>query len=212
MTLDPSSTYSFRIVQVGSNTQFADLAPYTDLQTFATTEQWAFTDFTGDIVGPYDTKDECDTTRQGQIDTGSQPQTECLPYTGGHICPPNESWNTTTSTCIPTPVVTPTNDTTVTPAGGLVPCSINCGFKELLQLVNNFIKFILFVMAVPIAALMFVYAGFEMVTSGGSVEKAKKAKNVFTNAAIGLTLAAASWLIIELILSTLGYSGSWIGF
>ncbi|MFZ2978887.1 MAG: hypothetical protein WA057_04425, partial [Candidatus Magasanikiibacteriota bacterium] len=63
---------------------------------------------------------------------------------------------------------------TSSPAGGLIPaCPNGCGFNELMQLVNNVIKFVLFALAVPIAALMFVYAGFQMVTSGGNAHKSE---------------------------------------
>ncbi len=87
-----------------------------------------------------------------------------------------------------------------------------CDWGDLLKLVNNVVKFVLFYLAVPIAAIMFIYAGFLMVTGGGSTERASKAKKIFTNVALGLAFAAASWLIVEVILTTLGYKGSWIGF
>ncbi len=103
-----------------------------------------------------------------------------------------------------------------TGGGGLVPCDNSsgnlCDFNALMKLVNTVIKFILYDMVIPIAAIMFVYAGFELVTSGGSTEKRGIAKKVFTNAVIGLIIAVAAFLIIRTILSILGYSGSWIGF
>jgi hypothetical protein len=107
-------------------------------------------------------------------------------------------------------------------AAGLVPCGTNdsatpltnhpCEFKDFMTLINNVIRFILFDMVVPIAAIMFFYAGFELVTSGGSTEKKGIAKKVFTNAVKGLVLAAGAWLIIRTILLILGYNGTWIGF
>ncbi len=81
-----------------------------------------------------------------------------------------------------------------------------------MTLINNVIYFILFVLAVPIAAIMFFYAGFELVTSGGSTEKRGIAKKVFINAVFGLVIAAGAWLIIREILLILGYKGAWIGF
>ena len=87
-----------------------------------------------------------------------------------------------------------------------------CGWNELMALINKVIKFILFDMAIPIAAIMFVYAGVLLVTSGGDTSARTKAKSVFTNVAIGLILAVACWLIIRTILSILGYNGTWIGF
>jgi len=102
--------------------------------------------------------------------------------------------------------------TSTTSSGGLVPCSTNCGFAQLLTLVNNIIYFILYGMVIPIAAILFAFAGFELVTSGGSTEKRGIAKKVFTNVVIGLVIAMACWLIVELLIHILGYKGAWIGF
>ena len=102
-------------------------------------------------------------------------------------------------------------------ADGLVPCDNSSGkpwnWAALMTLVNSVIHFILFDMVIPIAAIMFAYAGFLMVTAGGEAAGARtKAKGIFTNVVIGLIIAVAAWLIVELILTTLGWSGSWIGF
>ena len=66
-------------------------------------------------------------------------------------------------------------------------------------------------MAVPIAAIMFAYSGFLLVTAAGSDTKTK-AKNIFFNTVLGLVFALAAYLIIKLILLTLGWDSSWIGF
>ena len=87
-----------------------------------------------------------------------------------------------------------------------------CGFNDLLTMVNKVINFILFVMFIPIAAILFAYAGFMLITSGGEVGKKKKALSVFWNVGLGLVIAVASWLIISTILSIVGFDGSWIGF
>jgi len=94
----------------------------------------------------------------------------------------------------------------------LVPPCTNCGWNDLMTLVNNVITFILYYMAIPIAAIMFAYAGFLMVTAGGETAGARtKAKSIFTNAFIGLVIACAAWLIIKLILSILGYNEPLLG-
>lgn len=87
-----------------------------------------------------------------------------------------------------------------------------CNFDFFLGLINKLIEFILFFLAIPIAAIMFAYAGFELVTSGGEAAKRTKAKDVFFNAVIGLVIAAAGYLIIKTVLLILGYDGAWIGF
>jgi len=88
---------------------------------------------------------------------------------------------------------------------GLVPCDDNCGFLDLMKLLNNIISFIFKFLALPLAALMFAYAGFVLVTSGGSSEARGQAKNIFLDAVIGLVLAAAAWLIVKTLLSIMGY-------
>lgn len=88
---------------------------------------------------------------------------------------------------------------------GLVTCTDHCNFVEFMNLLNRVIKFIFTYMVVPIAAVMFAYAGFLMVTSGGSSESKTKAKSIFTNAVYGLVLAAAAWLIVKTLLSVLQY-------
>lgn len=93
-------------------------------------------------------------------------------------------------------------------ADGLVPCNTaaDCNFSALLQLVNNVINYLL-LLTVPIAAIMFAYAGFIMVTAGEESAGAKtKAKSIIKDAVLGLIIALAAWLIVKLILTTLGFS------
>lgn len=93
--------------------------------------------------------------------------------------------------------------------GGLMPdCpATGCGFDELMTLINNVIKFLLFTIATPLAALIFVYAGIMLLTSGGSSEKMTTAKKILKNVIIGYVIALAAWLIINTILTSLGYNG-----
>ncbi len=108
---------------------------------------------------------------------------------------------------------------------GLIPCgraagdgvdantTHECGFKDIITLINKIITFILIDIAIPICAIMFAYAGFLLITSGASSGEAKtKAKTIFTSAVTGLLLIAGAWLIINTILSVLGFEGAWIGF
>ncbi|MFH1201181.1 MAG: hypothetical protein V1484_02580 [bacterium] len=104
-------------------------------------------------------------------------------------------------------------------AAGLVPCGGNsegegpCDFNQLMNLVNKVIHFILYDMVIPIAAIMFAYAGFLFMTAGAEISSARtKAKSIFFNAVLGLIFAVAAFLIVRTILSILGYQGSWIGF
>lgn len=96
---------------------------------------------------------------------------------------------------------------------GLVPCVDDCNFSHVMELVNNIVYFVLFRLAVPIAAIMFAYAGFLLLFSGGEQAKRTKAKSIFINVGLGLAFALAAWLIVKTIFVVLGYTGaSWIGF
>ncbi len=116
--------------------------------------------------------------------------------------------------------------------GGLVPCGnkvvpittdihgkqsggeiLNpCNFDYAILLVNKLVNFLLFNIFVPLAAIVFCYAGFQLLFSGGDTGKMKKAKDIFWNVFIGLVFAVGAWLIIHTISEILGYDGSWIGF
>lgn len=91
-------------------------------------------------------------------------------------------------------------------SAGLVACKDNCGWYELITLINTVITFILFRLALPIAAIMFAYAGILLLTSGGDPAKKTKAKELFLGVVLGLVIAAAAWLIVHTILSVLGYT------
>lgn len=108
-------------------------------------------------------------------------------------------------------------------AGGLVPCGTEkdpitkrvtnpCTYDHIFELINTVINFILYILAIPIAAIMFAYAGFLYLTSGGDTGKVSKATSIFGDVAMGLVFVAGAWLIIKTVLSVLGYDGSWIGF
>ncbi len=120
----------------------------------------------------------------------------------------------------PCPSGTYNNGTSCVPNQGLVSCGKSgqpeCNFKDFITLINTIIHFVLFNLVVPISAIMFFYAGFKLVTSGGSTEARGTAKKVFTSTVMGLIIAAAAWLIIRTILSILSPTGThpwaWIGF
>jgi hypothetical protein len=104
---------------------------------------------------------------------------------------------------------------------GLVPCGNElvggkiknpCGFGHMMGLINKTIKFILFDLVLPIAAIMFAYSGVLYIASSANPNTRTKAKKIFGDVAFGFALAVAAWLIIRTVLSILGYNGTWIGF
>ncbi len=78
-----------------------------------------------------------------------------------------------------------------------------CGFKDFMNLVDRFIKLLLYV-AVLLAVISFIYAGFRLLFSGGNEEAVKHAKHIFWNVVVGLVLVYGAWLIIHFIVVTLG--------
>ena len=68
-----------------------------------------------------------------------------------------------------------------------------------------------FAIAVPVSILMFVYAGFLFMTSSGSPEKIKKAKEVLLFAVLGLGLAILAESLVLVIKSFLLGSGGGAG-
>jgi len=82
-----------------------------------------------------------------------------------------------------------------------------CDFDYLMQLINNVIDFLLFIVATPLVAIILCYAGFLMITAGGNSEKAGKAKHILTNVIFGYIIALIAWLVINSIMSALGFTG-----
>ncbi len=96
---------------------------------------------------------------------------------------------------------------------GLVKCGMKdangvlaseqCGYTQLIELIQNVLNFTIYKIATPIAALMFGYAGFQLITSQGDVGASKKAKAIFYNVLMGYGIMLAAFLVIKLIFSFL---------
>jgi len=88
--------------------------------------------------------------------------------------------------------------------GKLVPCEgSGCKIDDFLTLLFNVINFIIF-LGVIFSTLAFAYAGFLYITAQGDTNKVKSATKIFTGVAIGLFLAFTSFLVIQLITTSLG--------
>ena len=109
---------------------------------------------------------------------------------------------------------------TVIFAAGLVPCGgpppeLACNFDYLLLLVKNIIDFLLFTLAVPLATIMFAYAGWLYLSAGGDEGKIKRAHSIFLSVLVGLVVALGAWLIVNTIAGALlseefKQSGVWL--
>ena len=80
-------------------------------------------------------------------------------------------------------------------------CSPNCGYNDLLQLVNNVISWIIMI-AVPVAAGVFAWAGIKYMTTGVSDQKSA-AKAMIWKVFIGLVFILAAWVIVGTIAKAL---------
>lgn len=84
-----------------------------------------------------------------------------------------------------------------------------CGFTQLVQLANNIIKFLIKIGAV-LAAISISYAGWLYITGGS--DKKNEARAIFVKVFWGFVMMLAAWLIVSLVLKSLGYTGVGIDF
>jgi hypothetical protein len=95
------------------------------------------------------------------------------------------------------------------PTGGLVPSSCQegcpCNICDLYTLALNIINFMLYGIAIPVAAVGFLFGGFTLLTSGGSPERLKRGRSAITTSIMGIALAFSAWAIFNVILSTIGF-------
>jgi hypothetical protein len=89
--------------------------------------------------------------------------------------------------------------------GGLVTCAgaDDCNFGTLILMINKIMQYLLTLAAI-VASILFAYAGFLYVFAAGSEGNIRKAHSIFWSAGLGLVFMAAAWLIVEVILQTLG--------
>lgn len=78
-----------------------------------------------------------------------------------------------------------------------------CNFNYFMALLNSIIRFLLFVIATPLVALIIMYTGYLYLTAGGSAGQTEKAKHILFNVVVGYIIALAAWLIVNTIVSSL---------
>lgn len=85
----------------------------------------------------------------------------------------------------------------------LVPCSgSECTACKLFGLANNIVQFLILI-AISIATISIVWAGFLLISAGGDSGKVTKAKSVFVNVLIGIIIALTGFLIVDTIVRSL---------
>ncbi len=77
-----------------------------------------------------------------------------------------------------------------------------CDFGKFMQLIINVINFLLKI-AIPIFAVVFMWAGFLMVTAGGKSGQREKAKGLMTKAFIGFIAALGAFILVRFVVTLL---------
>ena len=93
---------------------------------------------------------------------------------------------------------------------GLIVCdggaSDPCTLTDFVQLLKNVIKFLV-ILSTFLATIAFAYAGFLLLSSGGSEDKKNQAKKVFGSVLKGYLWILAAWVIVYTISSALLNTG-----
>lgn len=77
-----------------------------------------------------------------------------------------------------------------------------CGFEKLIGVARNITNFAMLI-AAPLAAIAFMWAGIMYFTAMGNEGQIKKAHQVFTSVLIGFIIVLSAWLLVKVILNTL---------
>jgi len=89
---------------------------------------------------------------------------------------------------------------------GLVPCGrvdqADCQTCHVVQLVSGVNAWLVGILAI-VASIMFVIAGFRLVTSNGNPSVLQDAKSMIINVAIGFTIVLSAWLLLDLFMKSL---------
>ena len=91
-----------------------------------------------------------------------------------------------------------------TGSGQFIPCDgPDCTFTSLLQLVQNVFDFVVNKLALPLATITIIYAGFIILTARDNPAQMKKGRSMMIKVVIGFVILLAAWLIVKLIVNTL---------
>ena len=98
-------------------------------------------------------------------------------------------------------------------ASGFVPCgqdaSCPCEIIDLFAMVFRVFDFFIKWIVGPLATLMLIIGGIMILISAGNPNLAGLGKKTLYAAIIGLALVFCSWIIINFILTTIGYRADW---
>ena len=82
-----------------------------------------------------------------------------------------------------------------------IPCDgADCGFDDLITLANNLIQFLVFTVAVPLAATGFMMVGARLVLKQNKEGAWSEAKQSFGLIAMGFGIILAAFLLVKMVL------------
>ena len=90
----------------------------------------------------------------------------------------------------------------IIPACGGAPPQKECGFNDLITLINNIIRELI-KYSIPVAAAVFAWAGFKMMTNPDNPGTRKESLDMIKKVFIGLAIILAAWLITETLAKAL---------
>jgi len=97
----------------------------------------------------------------------------------------------------------PDGSLSVTVGNTLYPTAHPCGFDDLIILANIIIHFLMYSVAVPLAALGFMYSGAKLVLNQDKESAWSETKESFWNIAMGFAIMLGSYVLIKVILFNL---------
>lgn len=82
-----------------------------------------------------------------------------------------------------------------------IPCSgTDCGFDDLIILANNIVQFLVFSVAVPLAALGFMVVGAKLVLNQNKEGAWSEAKQSFGTIAMGFGIILTAFLLVKFVM------------
>ena len=86
-------------------------------------------------------------------------------------------------------------------AGSTTTAAQGCGFADAVLMINNIIDYLIMI-AMPLAAVAFAYAGWLHLTAGEDTGKVDKARRIFLDVGVGVLIVLSGWLVFSLIATT----------
>lgn len=87
---------------------------------------------------------------------------------------------------------------------GLIPCGdkgeASCGFEDLIKLANTVVKFLLYDVSIPLAALGFAWSGGKLVMNKDKEGAWSEAKESFWNILLGFGIIIAAFVLVKAFL------------